>query len=1102
MDQPREIMEHPKKRRRRRRSSRSSISANLILDEHGKGNVGLISEDLFTELFGSSAPKDQQDQNLRESKFLAIIPWVPSSSNLIEDASWSILPVRPLTAQDELQNLPHSSIRVPASSLSLQGFLRKIHGGSSSLNSKSAIEVLILDVQPLQLDFIFVKVNGDALRKHEEVQEKFGGGFHTNANGQLGKGKGKEKSKSVRGSITSGHEIEPSNKSQKDRLRAAIRKSLGSSTVVHKGDLLPLPLPAHPITHAPFPPVKITMCEPVDQGLLTGKTRILIDVAIDGGIVKHRSTFPAKGRLFQDLASEEADDTSAEQFFSAVENDDVFVGSRRHEHEIDNSLRTSSGSEGSEDLEDSSPSDYSSDNTIALSSPGLSSKFPGVGPLLASATPRTAIAKTTGINTPGSTYSNFTATTARQGSVATTKLFQTRALLSPISDDVLYPRPRSDEDEEARIFVDVKSLAKLGCFAGDWVKVSSDPRSKDIQENFWGAGFFDDDNLIDNSRAVKIYSLPSSSMTSGLETKKIPVKKRSSTTLPSERFTPEVYLSPILLTNLGHPKYIRLSPLLMRSEDTKRFTRSKVDSSSTPPIAKEITLLRIASPLSTERATQTGILVGLKQYFERRRRILRTDDLIGIVIDVSVSRILSENTPDVGYDSEELLLHHYSDNNLKVWSRGVAWFKVGQVTGSSIDEDSSTEPDLWGVASIEPTITRMVQAGIEQCKLPPQSESPWEYYFKIREPPRSSILTSAMVQTREDIPKSHITPFRRRIRELIAVATSPHATQLDMKPIVLLLHSTQRNIGKTYTASQACSDLGLHVFPIDVFDILSEGGAGGGDVKTEASLKARVDRAMSCGSMFTVPLIRHLEALTADRMVSAFKDIVADTKAIIMTTTDLEKIPEGIRSLCTHELEVSAPDETDRECILKEIIQIRGLRLSFDVDLAAIAVKTAALVAGDLVDVVERALVARHDRLERLSSDSSSVYDDSKEILSRDIIVSGGAACFVTKADFEVAIEAARKNFADAIGAPKIPNVSWEDVGGLSNVKDAVMETIQLPLERPELFSKGMKKRSGILFYGPPGTGLLIYFASSNSSRTNPSRQNTTCKGHCNRIFP
>ena len=86
----------------------------------------------------------------------------------------------------------------------------------------------------------------------------------------------------------------------------------------------------------------------------------------------------------------------------------------------------------------------------------------------------------------------------------------------------------------------------------------------------------------------------------------------------------------------------------------------------------------------------------------------------------------------------------------------------------------------------------------------------------------------------------------------------------------------------------------------------------------------------------------------------------------------------------------------------------------------------------------------------------------------------GDAVTSVCRADFDVAVEAARRNFSDSIGAPRIPNVSWDDVGGLSNVKYAVMETIQLPLERPELFAKGMKKRSGILFYGPPGTGKTL----------------------------
>lgn len=53
-----------------------------------------------------------------------------------------------------------------------------------------------------------------------------------------------------------------------------------------------------------------------------------------------------------------------------------------------------------------------------------------------------------------------------------------------------------------------------------------------------------------------------------------------------------------------------------------------------------------------------------------------------------------------------------------------------------------------------------------------------------------------------------------------------------------------------------------------------------------------------------------------------------------------------------------------------------------------------------------------------------------------------------------------------------IPNVKWEDVGGLSHVREEIMDTIELPLKYPHLFGKS--KRSGILLYGPPGTGKTL----------------------------
>jgi peroxin-6 len=97
-------------------------------------------------------------------------------------------------------------------------------------------------------------------------------------------------------------------------------------------------------------------------------------------------------------------------------------------------------------------------------------------------------------------------------------------------------------------------------------------------------------------------------------------------------------------------------------------------------------------------------------------------------------------------------------------------------------------------------------------------------------------------------------------------------------------------------------------------------------------------------------------------------------------------------------------------------------------------------------------------------------------------------------------MDEARSSYSQNIGAPKIPDVSWDDVGGLTDVKADILDTVQLPLEHPELFASNLKKRSGtlsplhsappsvhptphhwlashhigILLYGPPGTGKTL----------------------------
>jgi transitional endoplasmic reticulum ATPase len=69
----------------------------------------------------------------------------------------------------------------------------------------------------------------------------------------------------------------------------------------------------------------------------------------------------------------------------------------------------------------------------------------------------------------------------------------------------------------------------------------------------------------------------------------------------------------------------------------------------------------------------------------------------------------------------------------------------------------------------------------------------------------------------------------------------------------------------------------------------------------------------------------------------------------------------------------------------------------------------------------------------------------------------------------------------------EVPNVSWEDIGGLENVKRELQETVQYPVEHPEKFEKfGMSPSKGVLFYGPPGCGkTLLAKAIANECQAN-----------------
>ncbi len=92
----------------------------------------------------------------------------------------------------------------------------------------------------------------------------------------------------------------------------------------------------------------------------------------------------------------------------------------------------------------------------------------------------------------------------------------------------------------------------------------------------------------------------------------------------------------------------------------------------------------------------------------------------------------------------------------------------------------------------------------------------------------------------------------------------------------------------------------------------------------------------------------------------------------------------------------------------------------------------------------------------------------------------------ITKSDFEIGKReiipsGVREVFIE------VPDVRWNDVGGLEEVKQALKEAVEWPIKAPETFKKmGMSPQKGVLLYGPPGCGkTLLTRAVATESEAN-----------------
>ena len=161
------------------------------------------------------------------------------------------------------------------------------------------------------------------------------------------------------------------------------------------------------------------------------------------------------------------------------------------------------------------------------------------------------------------------------------------------------------------------------------------------------------------------------------------------------------------------------------------------------------------------------------------------------------------------------------------------------------------------------------------------------------------------------------------------------------------------------------------------------------------------------------------------------------------------------------EIDIGVPDKDGRFEILR--IHTKNMKLAPDVDLESVAASTHGFVGSDLNSLcVEAAMQCVREKMDIIDIDSDTIDAEVLESMA------------VTNDHFKFA-QGKQNPSSLRETTVEIPNVTWEDIGGLEEVKRDLREMILYPIDHPEKFEKfGMKPSKGVLFYGPPGCGKTL----------------------------
>ncbi len=326
----------------------------------------------------------------------------------------------------------------------------------------------------------------------------------------------------------------------------------------------------------------------------------------------------------------------------------------------------------------------------------------------------------------------------------------------------------------------------------------------------------------------------------------------------------------------------------------------------------------------------------------------------------------------------------------------------------------------------------------------------------------------------------------RRIREMIELPLR-HPELFNRLGIAppkgVLLHGPP-GTGKTLIARAVVNESGANFFSIQGPEIMSKYYG-----ESEAQIRKKFEEAeKQAPSILFIDEIDSIAPRRAEVTGEVERRVVAQLltlmdglesrgKLIVIAATNrVDAIDPALRrpGRFDREIEIGVPDRRGRRVILQ--IHTRDMPTPEDFDLEHLVDITHGYVGADLAALArEAAMKALRRYLPDIDLEAGGAIPPS--VLEN---------LQVTNDDFRDAFrEVEPSSLRDVFTEP--PRVTWDDIGGMEDVKEKLKEAVELPLSRPEAFTRlGINPPRGVLLYGPPGVGkTLIAKAAARESGAN-----------------